>query len=193
MSHYGNCKIKFVMRNKSAYLGLLSSIVLLLVIVGVEIYINGRPENVAYCNNGGYPYSNRYYEYGDFAWSNVVWSKIFGSAMVYIELLFLLPFFIYFISKVKGQPNGSYRSIWLKIIMAISSIPLIIILLRLSMYSQPVVADYDTERDLAARTFFNVFGITMFGYYLNMFCWIVVRMAKRVVSVINNKCNMSDR
>ena len=81
------------MRNKSAYLGLLSSIVLLLVIVGVEIYINGRPENVAYCNNGGYPYSNRYYEYGDFAWSNVVWSKIFGSAMVYIELLFLLPFF----------------------------------------------------------------------------------------------------
>lgn len=172
------------MRNKSTFLGLSFSILLALAIIGFEIYINGRPKNLDYCNIGDYPYSDWYYEYGDFAWSNIVWSKIFGSAKLYIELLFLLPFFIYFTSKIKGQPNGSYRSIWLKIIMAICSVPLIIVFFVLLVDSQPVVTDYDTERDPAARAIFNVFGITMFGYYLNMFCWIMTYLVKKICSAI---------
>ena len=87
------------MKNKLAFVGLSFSILLFLAIIGFEIYINGRPENYDYCNVGDYPYSEWYYEYGAFAWSNVEWSKIFGSVIVYTELLFLLPFFIYFTSK----------------------------------------------------------------------------------------------
>ncbi len=181
------------MRNKSAFLGLSLSTLLFIAIIGFEIYINGRPENFDYCNGGDYHYSNWYYEYGDFAWNNIVWSKIFGSAKLYIELLFLLPFFIYFTSKIKGQPNGSYRSIWLKIIMAISSVPLIIVFLSLLEHSQPIVTDYDTEKDPAARAIFNVFVITMFGYYLNMFFWLAVRIFKSTFSVFKNKLNVRDR
>ena len=181
------------MRNKSTFLWLSLSILLALAIIGFEIYINGRPENFDYCNIGDYPYSNWYYEYGDFAWSKIVWSKIFGSAKLYIELLLLIPYFIYSISKIKGQPNGSYRSIWIKIIMAISSVPLIIVLLSLFVHSQPIVTDYDTERDPAARAIFNVFGITMFGYYLNMICWIVVYLVKSVALTIQKKSNTGDR
>lgn len=180
-------KRKFVMRNKRAFLGFTLSTLLFLAIIGFEIYINGRPENYDYCNGGDYPYSNWYYEYEDFAWSNVVWSNIFGTAKLYIELLFLLPFFIYFISKIKNQPNGSYKSMWLKFIMAISSIPLIIICLSLLGHSQPTVTDYDTERDPAARTTFNVFMITMISYYLNMFSWIVIYLMKSIVLAIQKK------
>ncbi len=176
--------IEFDMKNRVPFIGLSLSILLALAIIGFEIYINGRPEDFDWCNWGDYPYSNWYYEYGDFAWSNVVWGKIFGSAKLYIELLFLLPFFIYSISKIKGQPNGSHRSIWLKIIMAISSVPLIIVLLSLLEHSQPIVTDYDTERDPAARFIFNVFLLTTIGYYLNVFCWIMVYLVKKICSAI---------
>ena len=172
------------MKNRVAFIGLSLSLLLVLAIIGSEIYINGRPENFDYCNIGDYPYSNWYYEYGDFACGNVVWSKIFGSANLYIELLFLLPFFIYSISRIKCQPNGSHRSIWLKIIMAISSVPLIIVLLRLLEYSQPIVTDFDTERDPAARAIFNGFLLTTIGYYLNMFCWIMVYLVTKICSAI---------
>ena len=177
------------MRYKSAFIGLLLSTLLALVIIGFEIYINGRPENLDYCNGGDYPYSNWYYEYGDFAWSNVAWSKIFGSAKLYIELLLLLPFFIYFASKIKSHLNGSYRLVWLKIIMAISSVPLVIVFLSLLEHSQPIVTDYDTESDPTARAIFNVFGITMLGYYLNIICWIVVYLMKSIVLTIQKKSN----
>lgn len=181
--------IEFDMKNRVPFIGLSLSILLALAIIGLEIYINGRPKNFDYCNIGGYPYSNWYYEYGDFAWSNVVWGKIFSSVRLYMELLFLLPYFIYFTSKIKGQPNGSYRSIWLKIIMPISSISLIIILLYLLIHSEPVVYDYDTERDPTARTIFNVYVITTIVYYPNMLCWIAMYIVKSVVSVIQKKCN----
>jgi hypothetical protein len=175
---------EFDMKNRVAFIGLSLSILLALAIIGFEIYINGRPENFDYCNIGDYPYSNWYYEYGDFVWRNVVWGKIFGSAKLYIELLLLIPYFICSISKIKGQPNGSYRSIWLKIIMAISSVPLIIVLLSLLEHSQPIVTDYDTERDPAARAIFKLFLLTTIGYYLNMFCWIMVYLVKKICSAI---------
>jgi hypothetical protein len=175
---------EFDMKNRVAFIGLSLSILLALAIIGFEIYINGRPENFDYCNIGDYPYSNWYYEYGDFVWGNVVWGKIFGSAKLYIELLLLMPYFIYSISKIKGQPNGSYRSIWLKIIMAISSVSLIIVLLSLLEHSQPIVTDYDTEGDPAARAIFKVFLLTTIGYYLNMFCWIMVYLVKKICSAI---------
>lgn len=177
------------MKNKRVFLGLSLSTLLFLAIIGFEIYINGRPENFDYCNGGDYAYSNWYYEYGDFAWANVEWGKIFGTAKIYIELLFLLPFFIYFTSKIKGQPNGSCLSIWLKIIMVISSIPLIIVFLSLLAHSEPIATDYDTDRDPTARSIFYVYGITMFGYYLNMFCWIVVCIVKCIVLAIQKKSN----
>ena len=171
------------MKNKLAFVGLSFSILLFLAIIGFEIYINGRPENYDYCNVG----AECYYEYGAFAWSNVEWSKIFGSVIVYAELLFLLPFFIYFTSKIKGRPDGSYKSIWLKIIMLISSIPLIIVFLRLLVHSQHIVIDYDVDRDPTANGFFEVFAITMVGYYINMFCWIMVYLVKKIFSVIKQK------
>lgn len=71
--------------------------------------------------------------------------------------------------------------------MPISSISLIIILLNLLIHSEPVVYDYDTERDPTARTIFNVFVITTIVYYLNMLCWIAMYIVKSVVSVIQKK------
>ena len=87
------------MRNKNGFLGLMLSILLFWAIIGFEIYNNGRPENFEYCNGGDYPYSNWYYEYGDFAWNNVDWGELFGTEMLYIELLFFVPWFFYFGSK----------------------------------------------------------------------------------------------
>lgn len=175
------------MRNKGAFWGLLLFILLALAIIGFEIYNNGRTETIDRCNGGDYPYSNWFYRYGTFAWHNVEWSKLFGSAKIYIDLHFLLPFFIYFTSKIKGRPDGSYKSIWLKIIMLISSIPLIIVFLRLLVHSQHIVIDYDVDRDPTANGFFEVFAITMVGYYINMFCWIMVYLVKKIFSVIKQK------
>ncbi len=172
------------MRNKGAFWGLLLFILLALAIIGFEIYNNGRTETIDRCNGGDYPYSNWFYRYDTFAWHNVEWSKIFGSAKIYIDLHFLLPFFIYFTSKIKGRPNGLYRSIWLKIIMVISSIPLFIILLSLLEHSLPVVTDYDTDRDPTARNFVYVFFITTLVYDLNMFFAIVVYLFKVMWTII---------
>ena len=175
------------MRNKASFIGLSLSILLVLAIFGFEVYINGRPETFNYCNGGDYPYSNWYYEYGDFAWQNVDWSKIFGSARVYIELLLLIPFFIYFTSKIKDQPNGSYRSLWLKVIMAISSVPLIIIFLSFITRSQSFVIDYDTDWDPVAVDIMYIFVFTSLGDYLNMLSWIIVYIVKKIASVKKNR------
>ena len=59
--------IEFDMKNRVPFIGLSLSILLALAIIGFEIYINGRPEDFDWCNWGDYPYSNWYYEYGDFA------------------------------------------------------------------------------------------------------------------------------
>lgn len=175
------------MRNKASFIGLPLSILLVLAIFGFEVYINGRPETFDYCNGGDYPYSNWYYEYGDFAWQNVDWSKIFGSARVYIELLLLIPFFIYFTSKTKGHPNGSYRSLWLKVIMAISLVPLIIIFLSFITRSQSFVIDYDTDCDLVAVDIMYIFVFTLLGYYLNMLSWMIVYIVKKIAFVKKNR------
>ena len=175
------------MRNKASFIGLSLSILFVLAIFGFEVYINGRPDTFDYCNGGDYPYSNWYYEYGDFAWQNVDWSKIFGSARVYIELLLLIPFFIYFTSKIKGRPNGSYRSLWLKVIMAISSVPLIIIFLSFITRSQSFVIDYDTDCDPVAVDIMYIFVFTLLGYYLNMLSWMIVYIVKKIAFVKKNR------
>lgn len=169
------------MKNKATYIGLTVSILLLLVIIGFEIYINGRPENFDYCNGGEYPYSNWYYEYGDFDWQIVDWTGIFGSAKIYFELLLLLPWLVYYISKIRDKVNGVYKSIWLKILMWMSVIPIVGIFMHLIVHSGRFVIDYDTERDITARYFCNVFVFSLIAYYLNLIVWAVTNFVKVLV------------
>lgn len=56
---------------KTGYIGFAVTSLFFLLVIGLEIYINGRPETFDWCNGGDYPYSNWYYKYGDFAWNNV--------------------------------------------------------------------------------------------------------------------------
>lgn len=160
------------------YMGLAVTTLLFLLVISLEIYINGRPETFDYCNGGDYPYSNWYYEYGDFAWDNVPWGEIFGSMMLYIELLFFVPWFFYFGSKTRGVHGELCKSVWFKLLLWLSVIPLIIIFLHLNAHSQRWVVDYDTERDPAARHIFSTFAFTMLAYYISLVWWIVVNGVK---------------
>lgn len=171
---------------KTGYIGFVVTSLLFLLVIGLEIYINGRPETFDWCNGGDYPYSNWYYEYGDFAWNNVDWGELFGTEMLYIELLFFVPWFFYFGSKSRGNSDGLHKSIWLKSLLWMSVIPLIIIFLKLAEHSQRWVIDYDTERDPEARSLVYTCVLTAFVYYINLSLWILVNGIKVISRVLTN-------
>lgn len=168
------------MKNRGAFAGLLLSIFVAMALFGFEVYINGRPETFDYCNNGDYPYSNWYYEYGDFAWNNIDWSRVFGKVSLYVGLSLLAPFFIFFASELRGREDGVYRSKWLKIIMLIALLPLVILLSGYVVHSQPFVVDYDTECDPVVANVASMFVLTLLVYLINMLSWAVVYVIKRV-------------
>lgn len=173
------------MKNKTAFIGLSLSTLLFFAIIGLEIFINGRPKTFDYCNGGDYPYSNWLYEYGNFAWQNVPWSKIFGSAKIYLELFLLTPYFIFFSSKINGETNVVHTSKWLKAIMWIGVVPLILLFFILNMQSQPLVIDYDTDSDPVARNILYTFAFTLLGNNINMLIWIITNISS--IKKINTK------
>ena len=165
---------------KTGYIGFAVTSLFFLLVIGLEIYINGRPETFYYGSEGNY------YIYDDFAWNNVDWGELFSTEMLYIELLFFVPWFFYFGSKSRGNSDGSHKSIWLKSLLWMSVIPLIIIFLKLGEHSQRWVIDYDTERDPEARNILYTFILTAFAYYINFGWWILINGVKAVSRVLTN-------
>lgn len=135
------------MNNKLGYIRLFITLLLFLLVIIIEIYINGRPKTYDWANGGEYPYSNWYYEYGDFAWNNVDWSELFSSIKLYGELLLFVPWFFYFGSKSNNNLKGLHKSVWLKSLLWMSVIPLIIVFMHLNAHSQRWITDYDNNRD----------------------------------------------
>lgn len=157
------------MKNRFTFIDLLLLLVstlLFLAIIGLEVYDNTR------------------------IWNSIEWSELFATKRLYMELPLFIPYFIYFISKLKGEAKGVYRSIWLKIIMALSSLALIINILILLERSHLLVTHtyYTSDSDPISQTIYTVFIITGLGYYLNMLCWIVVYLVKSVV-IANKRKN----
>lgn len=170
---------------KTGYIGFTITTLLFLLVIGLEIYINGRSETCDWCNGGDYPYSNWYYEYGDFAWNNVDWGKLFSSVRLYIELFLFVPWFFYFGSKVNNNFNGLHKSVWLKSLLWMSVIPLLIVFLVLNVHSQNYVTDYDTNRDHTARNIEYTFTFITLAYYINLALWMLfngIKMISRVLS-----------
>ena len=165
---------------KTGYIVFAVTSLLFLLVIGLEIYINGRPETFYYGSEGNY------YIYGDFAWNNVDWGELFGTEKLYFELLFFVPWFFYFGSKPRGNSDGLHKSIWLKSLLWMSVIPLIIIFLELIGQSQRRVMDYDGERDPEARSLVYTCVLTASVYYINLSLWILVNGTKAVSRVITN-------
>lgn len=172
------------MKNLSAYIGLAITTALFIAIIAFEIYNNGRPETYNYCNNGDSSPCEWFYEYGNFAWENVDWNKIFGSAKIYIELFMLTPWFIYFGSKARNSNNGVNNSRWLKVIMWLSAIPIIIVFLWLKHLSQRWVIDYDNA---LTEIIVVIFLLSTFAYYVNLICWIIITSIRGIMRTAESK------
>lgn len=87
---------------KTGYIGFAVTSLFFLLVIGLEIYINGRPETFDWCNGGDYPYSNWYYKYGDFAWNNVDWGEFFwyGNVVYRVAIFRAVVLLLWF--KIKG-------------------------------------------------------------------------------------------
>ena len=171
---------------KIGYIGLAVTTLLFFGVVGLEIYIHGRPVTFDYCNGGDYLYSNWYYEFGDFSFSNVNWVEWFSSLALYIELLLFVPWFFYFGSKSSGRVHGLHRSKWLKSLLWMSVIPLIIVFLSLDVYSQRVVADYEIFRDPVCVIIVYTFALSVLVYYMNLLLWILVNGIRFIIRMLTN-------
>lgn len=181
------------MKNKTVYIGMIMLILLFFTVIGLEIYINGRPETFDYCNVGDYPYSNWYYEYGEFDWKIVNWGKIFGTAKIYFELLLFTPWLVCFYLKIWNKTNGFNKSIWFKSLMWMSVIPLIVIFIHLLAHSEKWVVDYDTESDPVARNISYLFVVSMLVYYLNLSLWVIVNFIKKIIAIVQKIHHIGDR
>lgn len=127
--------------------GLFFVFLITIMFVGLEIFRFGIPFPHSYIEC--YRVLSSYNQISDyFSWSEINWYGFFHSELMYVRLLFLAPWYLYFISLDIDSPHALHRCKWFKLLLWLSAIPLYItVRFLLGFIADCVIPIFMMDRD----------------------------------------------